>query len=107
MDQSIAVLQLPLLEDPIYHICSFLFYTISQIRERNKEKYKPVLQQISCIRISCSTSRSLIRGLLMYHNRIYYENKKLDINTCGECGHYRKYVIKHPVSCQCYFVPIV
>ena len=107
MDKSIAVLQLPLLQDSIDNICSYLFYTVSQIIKRNKEKYKPVLQRISCIRISCTTSRSMIRGLLMYHNRIYYENKKLYINTCGECGHYRKYVNKHPVSCQCYFVPIV
>lgn len=107
MDKSIAVLQLPLQDDTLDLICSFLFYTVSQIKQRNKQKYKLVLKQISCIHVSCSTSRSMIRGLLMYHNTITYQNKKLYINTCGQCGKNRKYTITNPVSCQCYFVPII
>jgi hypothetical protein len=99
-------MQLPLFRDTIDHICSFLFYTVTQSIDKTKQKYNFVFQQLKKIIRYSIKSHSIFHHFYMYHIQIHYGNKQLHFNMCGECGKYRKYVQGNPVSCQCYLIKL-
>jgi hypothetical protein len=97
MNKSIVVHQLPLPQDNIDSICSFLFYTKIQSMIRNIAKYNIVVNDLKYLqRIGSFESRAFPCAFIYYYHPRDIDLIK-NIIMCNRCG---KYIINEFCSCE-------
>jgi hypothetical protein len=88
MKKSLVVHQLPLPQDTIDSICSFLFYTKTQSVIRNIAKYNVVVNELKRLRRVGSFESREFPCAFIY----YYHPRDIDlinnIIMCNSCGEY-------------------
>jgi hypothetical protein len=99
--------KLPLPNDTVGIVCSFLFYTVDQSIQHHKQKYKNVIHDIRRTKITYSFSQGCMNRLQCIITIIHMNNANpiwLRIRICNECREYIKHQFEKTqlFVCQCY-----
>lgn len=104
MNKSVAVIQLHLPHDVIDCICSYLFCSLDQSKEQNKQRFKEVLQDIKNDVLIDHVPLFARNGYIIYFMYIQFpvrEHKVIYTNLCGNCGNF--IILKgNSFGCKCF-----
>jgi hypothetical protein len=91
MNKSIVMHQLPLPQDTIDSICSFVFYTKTQSVIRNIARYNIVVHDLKRLqRVGSFETRVFPCAFIYYYHPIDIDLIK-NIIMCNKCGEYINY----------------
>jgi hypothetical protein len=105
MNKSVVVHQLQLPQDAIEHICRFIFYTVEECIEKNKNKFKKVLLDVkNDVRIEHVPFYS--GNNVMYFMTFQFpirHHKVIYTNLCGTCGNFIILRNCNSFRCRCFY----
>ena len=106
MNKSIILQQLPLPKDVVDYICSFVFYTLSESIEKQRQKYIRIICNINKIKFDTISTWGPMTtwkvNLVTIYIVLPISNQLIIYNICYTCGNYvKKSKCKHFI-CKCY-----
>ena len=105
MNKILVVNHFRLPQELIDYICSFTFYTVGQVIDRNKKLFNEVVYDINSTYITCycASSGSMYNMHRVVHitNPNLYGTHQIDIyvKLCMDCG---EYYPRSKSKCKCY-----